>query len=637
MSDFLTYVIVGLAAGSVYGLAGTGLVLTFKTSGIFNFAHGAIAALGAYAFYELHELRGVPWPLAVLLCLVVVAPVVGLGIERLARGLRGAPQSARIVATVGLLLAVQGAATVRYGSEAKYFPPFLSTGSVQLLGARVGADQLVVVAMAAAASVLLAVAFRTTRLGASARAVVDDPELLGLSGIDPVRVQRLTWSVGAAFAVASGILIAPSIGLDAVLLTFLVVQAFGAAAIGRFSSLVGTYVGGLVVGVATALATGYLGTVPALEGLPASLPFLVLFGVLIATPRRRLPLTGDAPSRRRPPRTAPPAVVQRMALAGAVVLLLAVPALTGARLPVFSNAVVFSVAFLSLALLVNLSGQVSLCHASFAALGATTFAHLTTGAGVPWLLALLLAGLAVVPLGIAVAGPAIRLSGVYLALATFGLAILLERMVYPSSLMFGSAGTLNAPRPGVLGLDDDTRFYYLVLAIAAASAGLVVALRRARLGRLLVAMSEGPEALTVLGAATNMTKVLVFGMSAFLAGIAGGLFASLGGSVSGVAFAPLQSLLWLAVLALGGRGLLGTAVLAAIAFAVVPAYGEQLVADYQPLMFGLAATTAALLVSRSAPAHDGTAKRAGVAVWRTARSPVRARHVELARERVGAP
>ena len=636
MSDLLTYVVVGLAAGSVYGLAGTGLVLTFKTSGIFNFAHGAIAALGAYAFYELHDLRGVPWPIAALLCVGVVAPVLGLGLERLARGLRGAPQSARIVATVGLLLAVQGAATVRYGSGAKYFPPFLPTGSVQVLGARVGVDQLIIVTVAAAASVLLAIAFRTTRLGACARAVVDDPDLLDLSGTDPVRVQRLAWSVGGAFAVASGILIAPSIGLDAVLLTFLVVQAFGAAAIGRFTSLVGTYLGGLMIGVATALATGYLGTVPALAGLPASLPFFVLFGVLLTTPRKRLPLTGEAPARRRPGRPAP-AVVRRTAMGAGVLLLLAVPALTGARLPVFTNAVVFSIVFLSLALLVNLSGQVSLCHAAFAALGATTFAHLTTGAGVPWLLALVLGGLAVVPLGVAVAVPAIRLSGVYLALATFGLAILLERMVYPSALMFGASGTLTAPRPGVLDLADDTRFYYVALTIAASAAAVVAVLRRARLGRLLVAMSEGPEALTVLGAATNVTKVLVLGVSAFLAGIAGGLFAALGGSVSGVAYAPLQSLLWLAVLALGGRGLLGTAVVAAVAFAVVPAYGEQLVADYQPLLFGVAAIAAALIGSRAVPGRDRLVSRAETAAWRTARSPVRARVDQPARDRVEVP
>ncbi len=628
MTEVLTFIVVGLAAGSVYGLAGTGLVLTFKTSGIFNFAHGAIAALGAYAFYELHELRGVAWPVAAVVCVGLVAPVAGLGLERLARGLRGASQSGRIVATVGLLLAVQGAAAVRYGTESKFFPPFLPDSTVGVLGARVGVDQMIVVVIAAAASAGLALLFRTTRLGAAMRAVVDDPDLLDLAGTDPVRVQRLAWSIGAAFAVASGILIAPSIGLDAVLLTFLVVQAFGAAAIGRFSSLLGTYLGGLVVGVVAALATGYLGTINLLEGLPASLPFFVLFIVLIATPRRRFPQTGDAPVARRPVGHIVSGRLRYVATAAAVVTALLVPWVVGARLPIFTNAVIFTIAFLSLAMLVNLSGQVSLCHAAFAALGATTFAHLTTGAGVPWLVALLLAGLAVVPLGAAVAVPATRLSGVYLALATFGLGILLERMVYPSAVMFGAGGTRTAPRPGVIGLADDTRFYYLALAIAGASAVLVVSLRRARLGRLLVALSDGPEALTVLGVATNVTKVLVFCISAFLAGIAGGLFASLGGSVSGVAYSPLQSLLWLAVLALGGRGLVSTAVIAALAFAVLPAYGETLLADYQPLVFGASAIAAALLGTANLRVRervDGLATRAG---WRLARSPVRSRVVE---------
>lgn len=632
VTEALTYVIVGLAAGSVYGLAGAGLVLTFKTSGIFNFAHGAVAALGAYAFFELHELRGVPWPLAALVCLVVLGPVAGLGLERLARGLRGTSQAARIVATVGLLLAVQGATTVRYGPEAKFFAPFLPSGTIQIAGTRVGVDQLVIVVVAVVASGGLAVFFRATRLGAAMRAVVDDPDLLDLTGTDPVRVQRLAWSIGASFAVLSGILIAPSIGLDAVLLTFLVVQAFGAAAIGRFSSLVGTYLGGLLIGVTAALATGYLGTVPSLEGLPASLPFLVLFVVLLATPRSRFPQAADGVTFLRAHRRALPARVRYVGLAGAAMVVLAVPYLVGARLPVFTNAVIFTIAFLSLALLVNLSGQVSLCHAAFAALGATTFAHLTTGAGLPWLVALLLAGLATVPLGAAVAVPATRLAGIYLALATFGLGILLQRMVYGTGLMFGATGTRVAPRPGVLGLSGDTRFYYLVLSITVLAALLVLSLRNGRLGRLLTALADGPVALSVLGTATNVTKVLVFCISAFLAGIAGGLFAALGGSVSGVAYSPLQSLLWLAVLALGGRGLIGTAVVAALAFAVLPAYGDARLADYQPLMFGTAAIAAALLGSGRLRLRERLDRAADSAAWRTTSSPVRARLV-----RAGAP
>lgn len=623
MSDLLTFVVVGLAAGSLYGLAGTGLVLTFKTSGIFNFAHGAVAALGAYAFYELHELRGVAWPLAGLLCLVVLAPLAGLLLERLARGLREAPASAQIVATVGLLLAIQGFAVLRYGAEARFFPPFLPTDAIGILGARIGWDQIIVVAIATLASVGLAVFFRRTRIGAQMRAVVDDPALLDLAGTDPVRVRRTSWAIGAAFAALSGILIAPSIGLDAVLLTFLVVQAFGAAALGRFTSLLGTYLGGLAIGVLAALATRYLGEVPGLEGLPASLPFVVLFVVLLFIPARRLwvPAGEDTARRAATPIHLSPRARWVLAAIGAGIVV-AIPALVGARLPVFTNAVVFVIMFLSLALLVNLSGQVSLCHAAFAAVGATTFAH-ATGAGLPWLVALLLAGAATVPLGAAVAVPAIRLSGLYLALATFGLGILLERMAYDTVFMFGEAGSRVAPRPG--WLSSDVSFYYLVLVFAVGAVLLVIGLRRARLGRLLAALADHPLALGVLGTDTNLTRLIVFCVSAFLAGTAGALLGAAGGSVSGVAFGPMQSLLWLAVLALGGRGLVGTAVIAAVGLAVVPAYLTAIAGDWQTILFGTAAIGAALATTH----HVDPVALAGhldrTARWRLARSPVRAR------------
>ena len=85
MQDFLPFIVIGLTAGSVYGLAGTGLVLTYKTSGVFNFAYGAIAAVAAYVFYWLHVQEGMAWQLAALLCLFVLGPLMGLLLELLTR------------------------------------------------------------------------------------------------------------------------------------------------------------------------------------------------------------------------------------------------------------------------------------------------------------------------------------------------------------------------------------------------------------------------------------------------------------------------------------------------------------------------------------------------------------------------
>lgn len=623
MRDLLPFLILGLASGAVYGLAGVGLVLTFKTSGVFNFAHGTVAAAAAYVFYELWVRRGIPWPVAVLLCLVVVAPVAGLGLARLAAMLADVGPAQRIVATVGLVLVIEGLARAWYGHEAHYFPPYLPTASVTVLGAGIGVDQLIVAAVAAAGSLGLAVYFRRSRMGAAMRAVVDNPALLDLAGTDPRTVRRLSWVIGAVFAALSGVLLVPSIGLDAMLLTFLVVQAFGAAAIGRFSSLPMTFVGGLVIGIGAALAILWFGTVPSLAGLPASLPFIVLFGVLLVSPggwfvERERHLALAVSHVHLPPKW------RRNLLVVAYAIVLTLPLMVGARLPVFTNAAIFVVLFASMVLLVNLSGQVSLCHAAFAALGAAAFSHLAVGAGLPWLVAIMGAGLVAMVLGAVVAIPAIRLSGLYLALATFGFGILLERMLYGTGFMFGGSGIRITPRPAVLGLSGDVGFYYLAVTFAIAAGLLTIALRQTRLGRLLAGLAASPTALSTLGATVTVSRVLIFCLSAFMAGVAGGLLGALNGSASGIAFTPMHSLVWLAVLAAGGMGLVKPAVLGGIALAVLPYYLRPL-ADYLTVLFGTVAIIAALGVNGRWRINERFSEVADRYLDRVIRSPVRER------------
>src|SRR2546429_6970327 len=140
VKDFWPFVIAGLTTGSLYGLAAMGLVLTYKTSGIFNFAHGAVAAGAAYIFYELNTRNHMSWPLAALIVLFVVAPIAGILTERIARGLADAPPSAKIVATIGLLLMVSGTATAIFGAAAINFPQFLPVGTHRVAGVNLGED-----------------------------------------------------------------------------------------------------------------------------------------------------------------------------------------------------------------------------------------------------------------------------------------------------------------------------------------------------------------------------------------------------------------------------------------------------------------------------------------------------------------
>ncbi|HVW34533.1 MAG TPA: ABC transporter permease, partial [Acidimicrobiia bacterium] len=506
--------------------------------------------------------------------------------RRFAEG--GAAQ--KIVGTVGLLLAVQGTLTVIFGPGTRIVPQFLPAGSFRLPGVTVGFDQLIIVVVAAVSAGGLFAFFRFSTVGVAMRAVVDDPDLLGMTGVSPVRVRVVAWVIGSTFAALSGVLIVPFLGLDAVLLTLLIVQAFGAAAIGRFSSLAATYAGGLVVGVAASLATKYVGSHPGLSGLPPSMPFLILFVALLLT--RRGSLREPAVHLRLADRAASriPVGLQRLLGLVAVVGLAVLPFTAGARLVLFTTALAFVPIFVSLALLVRVSGQVSLCHAAFAAVGAAAFSHLSAD-GLPWAAAFLLAGLFAVPLGALIAVPAIRLSGLYLALATFGFGLLAERLLFRTDLMFGATASRRAPRPHLPGIDvaGDRGFYFVVLAVVVLCCLAVVVVQRCRLGRLLRAMGDAPVALTTYGANVNLTRVIVFCLSAFMASLSGALFAAQTGTVSPLPYASLNSLLWLAVLAIAGRRVLMAAFLAAFLLVVAPDYVPEGLVEYQTLLFGVLA------------------------------------------------
>ena len=590
MRDLWPFIVTGVATGSIYGIAAMGLVLTYKTAGIFNFSHGALAAASAYVFYELHGRHGLSWPLALAIVLLVVGPLSGLLLELLMRRLAEVTSAMRIVATVGLLLVVQGFAQYRYGSAALTFKQFLPERLYHVGGVAVSADQIIVTVLGAAAAAGLFALFRWTRLGIAMRGVVDNAALLDLAGTNPRRVRRASWMIGNSFAALSGALLAPKIGLDPILLTLLVVQAFGAAAVGGFTSLPLTYAGGLLIGVLGAVSTKYVADLPSLSGLPPALPFIVLFVVLVFTPRGRLV---DAAVRRssrsggeRP--TLPPVAVWA-GRAALLVALVAVPHVVSTRLPVYTSALINGLVFVSLRPLIRTSGQVSLAHAGFAAIGAASFAHFAHGLGLPWAVALVGAGLVAVPVGAFLALPAIRLSGLYLALATFGFGILLERLVFGMGIMFGVSGIRIAPRPalGLVDLASDKGFYYVCLIVVVAATALMGLVYRSRLGRLLEGLAESPLALTVNGADVNVSRVLVFCISAFLAGIAGALFAASSGHISGIGFNAFQSLTWVAVLMVAGRGQVSSVVIAAGLLTVAPSYIQSATyRDLQPVMFG---------------------------------------------------
>jgi ABC-type branched-subunit amino acid transport system ATPase component/branched-subunit amino acid ABC-type transport system permease component len=598
MTDYLPFIVAGLVTGAVYGLAGIGLVLTYKTSGVFNFAHGALATVAAYAFYVLYVEHALSWQLAAAGSVLVVGPLMGLALELIARRIATAGLAYQVAATVGLLLLVEAGAELLFDTtEVRTVPVFLTDKHFMFHDTFVQWSDVIVFVFALAATIALAVFFRTSRTGLQMRAVVDDPALLSLTGTSPVATRRLAWVLGAMLVSASGVLFAPLLPLNPLQLTLLVVAAFGAAAIGGFSSLPLTLVGGLLIGVLASFSTKWF-TTGALSGVPVSLPFIVLFAVLLVFPKSRLTAKAFTAARARATWSAPTSVQ----LGGGLVVLAflaTVPAFAGVHITAWTVAVASVITFLSLSLLVRTSGQVSLAHVSFTAIGAAAFSHLAVDHGVPWLVALFLASAVAVPIGAVLSVPAIRLTGLYLALATFGFGILLQNMFYSQDFMFGSNGLgLVEPRPSWSWIpgDPDQGFYYVVLAFVAITTVLVILLGRSRLGRLMRGLADSPVAVATSGAEVNVTRVLVFCLSAFLAAGGGALAAVAQSTVNGDSYQPFTSLIFFVLIVIVFGGEPWNAVLASALFYLVPSYlTSSDVARWTQLLFGIAALAVAML------------------------------------------
>jgi ABC-type branched-subunit amino acid transport system permease subunit len=593
MSAFLPYLIVGITVGSIFGIAAMGLVLTYKTTGVFNFGHGAIAALAATVFYALRQRQHLPMPVAAFIAIIVFGVLAGLAMEAMARYLADVPTSYKIVATVGLLIFIRALISVIYGDSALGFNTLIAQRTAfSVSGVQVSREEVGVILFGLAAAVGLYLFFVRSRLGKAMRGVVDDPQLLDMTGISPIRVRRASWMIGCTFAAVSGVLFASfQQQLDPTLLVLLVVSALGAAAIGAFTSLPISYVGGLAVGLIQAVISKEAGAHALLRGLDINVPFLVLMIALLVLPKRRLVELGRAIK----PRASTPRLSPRgRALAFVIVAIGAVivPQVVGVRLVSWNVAMAQVVLYLSLGLLVRTSGQISLCQIGFAAIGGTTMAHLLSG-HVPWLLAVLLAGLVVVPVGALISIPAIRLSGLYLGLATLGFGILLAQYFYSKSYLFGTSGNITTARP--FGFSGDKAYYYVLLAFAVAGIGLIVLVERSRLGRLLRGLADSPTALSTLGTSINVSRVLVFCLSSFLAGISGALTACVFAKISPDSYNYVQSILILAIFAVSGTSTVVAAIVAPIISVIPPAYiNSSKTADWLQVAFGLAAIVVAL-------------------------------------------
>lgn len=591
MSSYLPLIVIGIASGSAYALVSVGLVLTYKATGVFNFAQGSTAMVGAFAYYSFSVDMHLPAPAAIALTLFVVAPIAGALLDLLLRQVGHSSPAAQIVATLGVSLTLQGLADNLYGATPRQVASFLPTSiAFRIADLNVRWDQVWITVIAAGAAIVLAGLYAYTDMGLRTRGLVDNRELTTLEGSSISRLTRTSWVIGSVFAALAGVLLVPLVGLDSSLLTLLAVQAFGAAAIGRFRSLPLAYGGAILLGVLSSVATKLTASVPALIGLPTSVPFVVLFIALLLM---RAPLTTDGSSKAARKPLAFKTPTARTLLAIACVLLVALPFLIGDTYVLgATGTLIFLLIFAGLQTLSGLTRQVSLCAAAFAGVGAVVVAHLS--GSLPFLLVLIIAGVVTIPLAVAVALPAVRLSGLLLALATFGFGILVQQLIFPLSWAFGGAGQVSMDRPTFFGLSlaGDNSYYWFVLVVVGAFVVLLRGVSSGRLGRVSRALADSEIAVKSLGIRPAVPRVILFCLSAVTAAIAGALMTALYYSASTSQFTYQTSLLWIAVLVTSGTLSMGGAMLSAILFATLPvvftwSWFTTYVDNWQGVFFGV--------------------------------------------------
>jgi ABC-type branched-subunit amino acid transport system ATPase component/branched-subunit amino acid ABC-type transport system permease component len=614
---FLSLVISGGVSGAVYAILASGLVLTYSTSGVFNFAHGAVAFTTAFFFYQLNTGQHLGVLPSALISILVFAPLLGLLLDKVMfRGLARASVTARIVATVGLLIALPAIAQWAVERLNSFFHLGLPSGSdianppglgptpakswVLIHGAnqvRLNSNELVIFVAAAASAALLWWVVRHTRLGLLMRAVVDRRQLAALRGTDPNRTSSVAWALGMFLAGLAGVVVAPTLGsMDNATFTALMFVAATATVLGGLRSIALAFAGGLLLGIIQDLVASYLNIANNVGGIKTATPFVLLFVGLFFlgrdTARRTGSVAEDVPpadyladlSRWR--RAAPWAV----ATVAFVVYTFAVatPYWRGLIIEGLCLALIFS----SFVLVTGMGGMVSLAQAAF-----TTAAALVAGLLIAHHAPFVVAaaggvGVAMVA-GAVVALPALRLGGLPLALATLALALLGEGLVFPLDALnnSGQGWTIPAPVLGPINLSDGRTMAAVLIVLVGLVALLLRNLHHSASGRSILAVRSAEAAAVTSGISPTFIKMAIFSVSAGIAGLGGIMLATYNGQVTNTSTPVEIGLVWLAVTVLFGVRRPAGAVVAGLVYALT-----QPVLNYvttstllPPILFGLGA------------------------------------------------
>ncbi len=567
MDEVIRFALLGLGVGALYAFASQGLIVIYRGTGVLNFSLGATAIAGVFAQWELQTEYGWPFLLAAIAGVAWAAFLGVLTHWLIMKPLRRASSLVRVIATLGVLITVQAATVIRYGSQPRQIDSWLPTNRVTLW-ADVGTtvDRFILLGIASASAVGLWMLYRSSQFGIATEAVSESERSASAIGLSPNKIAVLNWALGSAIATVAGILVVPIITLQITSMTALVLAALAAALVADFRSFLVATVAGFALGIGQTLVGRFIDQ----QGLGPSLPFLVIIVFLVFRGRslplrdyylRRLPMLGNG----------------RMSwdwtifASGAIVFLLLTK--QAKWIDAITVSLGVAIVLLSIVLLTGYAGQLSLAQFAFAGFGAYVAGRLVAVYDIPFLLGLVAGVVAAVPVGLVFGLPAVRTRGINLAIVTLGLGTTMELMLFRNRNYTGGVQGTQVGNPDLFGYDIGSirfpaRYGIFVLAMALLTVWVVSNVRRGRSGRRLIAVRTNERAAAALGIDVTVAKLFAFSLSAAIAALGGIVLAFRLSSISYQSFTNFTSITYVGLTLVGGIGhLLGAFVGATMATA----------------------------------------------------------------------